>query len=896
MLFQETRLWQSAFQEDSLDPFTVHRQRLKTQLLIMRERVSQLLTHIPVDCRDLTVHDITHLDALWDSAETIHGRDWSLNPAETFVFGAAILVHDAGLTTLAYKDGLAGLKATDLWADLAAPYLNPRNSVIGNKQVELDPEVESSILFEALRTLHAEQATKLCRQSWQSPNGDAQYLIEDSELRETFGESIGRIASSHHWTADRITSELSTHFGGSPLLPGAWTINECKIACLLRCADAAQVDRTRAPTLMYAALRPSRVSALHWNSQYKLNRPTLKADAIYLASSSSFPDLEADSWWIAYDLASILDKELRSSNAILTEIGESSFAAQRVAGAESPEAFAKYVKTKAWRPIDASVRVTDPLQLARTLGGKYLYGTSPEVPFREVIQNAADAIRARRALEDRGIDFGHIAVTVEQHPSKSESCLVHIDDDGIGMSERILSTTLVDFGKSFWTSSILREEFPGLKSKSFQHIGKFGIGFFSVFEISQEVTVISKRYDSGIADTRALEFRGLVSRPLLRAARKAELPVDTSTRVTLIVDKQIVQGMESPQRYNINESRDYLNRIEWFSFMGPILEKIRGMVSFLNIRVSFEDRRNGQRFQHSSKIYDKESDELISELPFSPSAKKAQFFSLSTSIKAIKDSLGDGYGRAALDIDSIISKSHTSRGLVSVGGIVTGNQAALRVSENHLAIPYFGVVEGRTERASRDTSILIAPPDAVKEWLSDQLRSMDQSILRKSEIMEISSFALAAMGSDSGLAFAFHRGETKTVGQISEIANRVCRFLVPVSWRFEAWPELIGYDVLRPEYFEALLSEEFVVLATGSDRIAAEDDARVIRRDGGGPLSREKLLSAWKGGRAFVGLVEKLWSGQVTFKLIQCKIFSTNISSLSSDRWVLCIDRPGGMH
>src|SRR5690606_6579524 len=85
-------------------------------------KVSQLVTQIPVDCRELTIHDVTHLDALWITAQEIAGDKLALNPAEAFVFGAAVLIHDAGLTTIAYPGGKDELKASALWEDIAAPY------------------------------------------------------------------------------------------------------------------------------------------------------------------------------------------------------------------------------------------------------------------------------------------------------------------------------------------------------------------------------------------------------------------------------------------------------------------------------------------------------------------------------------------------------------------------------------------------------------------------------------------------------------------------------------------------------------------------------------------------------------------------------------------------------
>ncbi|AUC52284.1 hypothetical protein CDO87_03360 [Sagittula sp. P11] len=481
MGFKNTRLWTDALEARPEDPHCEEREMLRQQLLNMRSKVAQLVSHIPNDCRGLTVHDISHLDAMWEAAELVAGDSWSLNPAEAFVFGAAALVHDAGLTTLAYEKGREGLRETTLWKDAATGLENGDN--------------EDAILFEVLRGLHAEQASMLCTREWKSQTSGTIYLIDDSELRLSFGETIGRIAHSHHWSPSRVQADLRETVGGSHKLPPSWVVNERKLGCLIRCADAAQVDRTRAPIMAYAALGPSGVSDLHWRAQNKLNRLTRTKDAINFTSSTSFSVDDADAWWVAYDLALLLDREIKSSNAILGDMGLESFAAARVSGVVSPAEFSERVRTTSWRPIDASIKISDPLLMARTLGGRNLYGPSQIVPFRELVQNSVDAVRAKRSLLNAGREMGSVSIVIDHHPSDSALAIVTVDDDGIGMSESTLSTTLVDFGKSFWNSEALIAEFPGLKSKKVSAIGKFGIGFFSVFEISDAVKVASRRYD-----------------------------------------------------------------------------------------------------------------------------------------------------------------------------------------------------------------------------------------------------------------------------------------------------------------------------------------------------------------------------------------------------------------
>jgi hypothetical protein len=400
----------------------------------MRDNVATLITTIPADCKDLTVHDVTHLDALWEMASLIAGPKYALNPAEAFVLGGAILLHDAGLSAAAFRRGLDEIKQTQEWQDLAAAVLRQQDIEPTPKAIQSPPaEVLGQIKFAVLRDLHAQQAERMSSVAWSVPNGEHIYLLDDTELRQAFGGAIGRVAHSHHWDIERVAETLLDNIGAGTVLPADWCVSERKVACLLRCADAAHIDRRRAPTILYAAIRPSGVSDVHWGAQNKINKPAVDGSTLIYSAGQPFKSPDAVSWWLAYDLVRLVDKEIRASNALLEELQFAPFRVQRVLGAESPRALSIHIRPDGWRPIDAEVRVSDPVHLAQTLGGRHLYGQDVLVPFRELLQNSADAIRARRELEERPKSWGNIRVTVEAVPDEPNSCWLHVDDNGIGI-------------------------------------------------------------------------------------------------------------------------------------------------------------------------------------------------------------------------------------------------------------------------------------------------------------------------------------------------------------------------------------------------------------------------------------------------------------------------------
>jgi len=104
--FRATHLWKATLGPQKRDQHAAPRERLRNALEKFRERAAVLAGEIPQDVCDLTVHDITHIDALWETADVIAGTELSFTPTEAFVLGGAFLIHDLGMGLAAYPGGL----------------------------------------------------------------------------------------------------------------------------------------------------------------------------------------------------------------------------------------------------------------------------------------------------------------------------------------------------------------------------------------------------------------------------------------------------------------------------------------------------------------------------------------------------------------------------------------------------------------------------------------------------------------------------------------------------------------------------------------------------------------------------------------------------------------------
>ena len=112
-------LWQRTLAPQG-DPLDARREVLRQALLGFRERIAALVQILGAELPNLTVHDITHLDALWRVADQIAGPDYPIHPAEAFVLGGAFLLHDAAHVMAAYPGGISSIKQTVQWQDLIA--------------------------------------------------------------------------------------------------------------------------------------------------------------------------------------------------------------------------------------------------------------------------------------------------------------------------------------------------------------------------------------------------------------------------------------------------------------------------------------------------------------------------------------------------------------------------------------------------------------------------------------------------------------------------------------------------------------------------------------------------------------------------------------------------------
>ena len=569
-----------------------------------------------------------------------------------------------------------------------------------------------------LRELHAEKAEELGLVGWgTSPI----YLIEEKDLRDSYGRIAGTIAASHGWSYDGLKARIKDNpCGRLGNMPATWTVDARKLAVILRAADAIQIDSRRAPAFLFTILQPEGISLLHWFFQNKLFPPTAKAERLFYKSNQKFKIKEnfegkevsgIDAWWLCHDTLCMIDRELRDADTFLKETNRIPFKATGVYGLSSSRELSKYIETGDWFPLDTSIRVGDVGQLVSKLGGKQLYGEETEwVPFRELIQNGADAIRARNKLQGRANTEGSILITLN---NEEQEPYISFTDNGIGMSESVLTGPFLDFGKSFWHTPLMNREWPGLAAKGFESTGQYGIGFYSVFMWSDNVTVITKKYTAADADTLVLEFRnGTNSRPVLRSATDKERKevANGGTSVKVILPNKLYEAICTGEVFK-----------HWLSFDDSWAPLDAGIVQrFPCMDCNLIRRINSQSEQMLSAADDwlnLEPDLLYNRLLGQPenSEIRQEEKHLLNHMEYIRNNDDRIVGRAYLT-------SHSS-GEVTIGGCCTVNP---------IAGVFGGVLFGISEKIDRSIGRLLASDTKILEWMNRQADYLSRDALEGS--------------------------------------------------------------------------------------------------------------------------------------------------------------------
>ncbi len=129
--------------------------------------------------------------------------------------------------------------------------------------------------------------------------------------------------------------------------------------------------------------------------------------------------------------------------------------------------------------------------------------TSREIFLRELISNASDALDKLRFESTRGTEIADNDLPLEIKIDFDEKQkLITVTDTGIGMTKEELINNIGTIAKS--GSAEFLKQLSENKTDANNIIGKFGVGFYSVFMVAEEVVIRTKSFKK---DEPAVEWK-----------------------------------------------------------------------------------------------------------------------------------------------------------------------------------------------------------------------------------------------------------------------------------------------------------------------------------------------------------------------------------------------------
>lgn len=353
-----------------------------------------------------------------------------------------------------------------------------------------------------------------CR--WIHPDRSSDYVNNHCELlwdNFPINEAIAAVCKSHGYNVSEIYKwdSISIDFLGE--------VDLLFCSILLRLADILDFDNSRSPEEVYNYLGLSKrknkrdsISDVEWMKHLcslgfiftSTNRN--ERYPIKFASAPDEPAVEYD----VREFLNIIENEFDKCNAILK------FCSSKWQNFYLPLMINRSdIKSKGYTYGEFRFTLQQD-QILSLLMGENLYSDFYAF-IRELAQNAIDTTRHRVVYEkSKGND------TFQPHPilfstwnDNEGYTWLRIDDNGMGMSEEIITNYFLKVGQSYYQSEQFKVEQIKLKAKAnidFMPISRFGIGILSCFIIGDRIELSTRRVtDSPERNALRMTMNGLNS-------------------------------------------------------------------------------------------------------------------------------------------------------------------------------------------------------------------------------------------------------------------------------------------------------------------------------------------------------------------------------------------------
>ncbi len=219
---------------------------------------------------------------------------------------------------------------------------------------------------------------------------------------------------------------------------------------------------------------------------------------------------------------------------------------------------------------------------------KWLY-SEHDIFIRELVANATDAITKRATLalgKNLVVSSGEIKVSVD----KTKKTLT-IEDNGLGMTEEEVEKYLAQLAFSGAEEFVKKMKDQGTSSTQ-DIIGKFGLGFYSVFMVSKRVEVESLSFVEGSTATK-WSCEGETDYTFSESDKS-----EVGTKITLFINE---------------ESEDFLNTWKISETLRKFCDFLPYPISVFDLNATEEEGKKGQLINETKALWKKDAQTLTDQ-------------------------------------------------------------------------------------------------------------------------------------------------------------------------------------------------------------------------------------------------------------------------------------------
>lgn len=470
-------------------------------LLVETERTYDeavhLLSTISRYMPQYTLHSDVHVDQVIDLMARLLPNSTleNLKPLELASLILAAALHDLGMTALPGEiaEMQSGGPESALYNTHQAfregyPRIVHRieqHRVAGNHVSAA--ELEGYLISEFLRREHGRRCKKV--------------IFDRFRDRLKFGDrpfvaDLADVCVSH----TRETTTLNELPCWSLARSGGERCNWRFVAVLLRLADILDFDAKRTPRVLFEHLGiRDRVSLKEWRKHLSVSAWDIAPGRIAFSVQCADPVIEK----AVRDFVDWIDAELREAASVLAGMHDENNSElsrqyvldlpRRVDRDEiGPE---RDANGPLYRYIDLDFRLNRDRIMSLVLG-VHLYAER-SLFLRELLQNAIDACRHRAAIHARDDALGkYEPQVIVRLTSDASGNRIEVEDNGMGMDERIVERFFAHVGRSYYNSREFLEA-RASQNLDFRPISQFGIGVLSTFMAGDPLVVETRRFGDG---------------------------------------------------------------------------------------------------------------------------------------------------------------------------------------------------------------------------------------------------------------------------------------------------------------------------------------------------------------------------------------------------------------